>query len=164
MTSSRGNTIWIARTALMLALTVVIQMFGLPQWFTGPAVNAMLLLAAGLINPAAGVMVGLFTPVIAVWRGILPPMLTPVVPFIAAGNAIYVLVFVMLERWHPYIGVATAAFAKFALLAAAVRLVVEVPAAIAQMMQLPQLVTALVGGAGALAILWLLEDRVDLRE
>lgn len=84
---------WLVRTALLFALTLVIQMLGLPQFFTGPLVNAFLLLAALLNGIWSGVIIGLFTPWIAFARGILAPPLGPMIPFIMAGNAILVIVF-----------------------------------------------------------------------
>ncbi len=158
MRTSRSATRWITRTALLLALTLAIQMLGLPQWVTGPAVNALLLISGLIISPASGVVIGLFTPIIAVWRGIVPPVLAPMVPFISAGNAVFVLLFMALRGRQQYLGLVLAAAAKFIILAAAVRYIVSLPQAVAYMMQFPQLVTALVGGAFALVIYELLKN------
>jgi hypothetical protein len=48
--------------------------------------------------PAYGVTVGALTPIVALWRGILAPAAAPLVPFIAVGNAILVLVFWFSQR------------------------------------------------------------------
>ncbi len=146
------TTRWIARTAILLALTVAFQMAGLPQPVTGPVVNAMLFLAALVAGPWAGVTVGICTPVIAFWRGILPAFLGPLIPFIGLGNAIMVLVFILLRTRQLYVAIAAGAFAKYLVLSTAVRLLVTVPEPIALMMQTPQLLTALGGGIIALAV------------
>ncbi len=150
--SSRNisTTRWITRSAILLALTLAFQMIGLPQPVTGPAVNAMLILSALLAGPASGVIIGCLTPIIAWQRGILPPPLGPMIPFIALGNAVLVILFALLRKRHPVLGVAAGAVAKFAILAAAVQLVVSVPPPIAAAMGFPQLITALAGGAIAL--------------
>lgn len=129
----KSATSWLARTALLLAFTVAIQMPGLPQPVTGPAVNAMLLLAAGVVSPASGVLVGVFTPIIALYRGILPPPLAPM-PFIGLGNAVFVMVFAWLHRRWGFVGVLIAAVAKFAVLSTAVRFMVSLPEAVAYAM------------------------------
>lgn len=158
------STVWIARTAVLLALTVAIQMLGLPQPVTGPAVNAMLILTALLVTPAAGVVVGIFTPVIALWRGILPAPLAPMVPFIALGNALLVLVFVLIYRRQASLAVVTAAIVKFVVLSTAVRVFVTVPEPVALAMQTPQLVTAIVGGFVALIIYRILRNHSSFAE
>lgn len=143
---------WIAKTAVLLALTAAIQLAGLPQPVTGPAVNAMLLLTGLVVGPSSGVLVGVFTPVIALYRGILPPPLAPMVPFIGLGNAVFVLAFLLLRQRQVYVALAAAAAAKFMVLSTAVRLLVAVPGPVAYAMGVPQLVTALVGGAVALIV------------
>ena len=150
--SSRNvsTTQWITRSAILLALTLAFQIVGLPQPVTGPAVNAMLILSALLAGPASGVIIGSLTPIIAWQRGILPPPLGPMVPFIAVANAVLVILFSLLGKRYPILGVAVGALAKFAVLATAVQLVVTVPPPVAAAMGFPQLITALAGGAIAL--------------
>ena len=81
------NVKWLARTAILLALTLAFQMIGLPQPVTGPAVNAMLLISGTYVGALGGIIIGLLTPLIAFARGILPPPLAPMIPFIMLGNA-----------------------------------------------------------------------------
>ncbi len=148
---------WLTRTALALALTIVIQMFGLPQLITGSLVNAMLLVACLAAGPSCGVVIGLVTPLLAFSRGILAPPLAPMIPFIMLGNAAFVALFWWLGRkWRDYLGLIIAAAAKFAVLALAVRLLTKLPPPVAQAMQWPQLATALMGGAIALTAFRLL--------
>ncbi len=149
-TRSLSTTRWITRTAILLALTLAFQLLGLPQPVTGPAINAMLILSALLVGPAAGVIIGSLTPVIAWQRGILAAPLGPMIPFIALGNMVLVLLFFYLRRRQPYLALIAAAFAKFAVLATAVRVFVTVPPPVAAAMGVPQLITALAGGAIAL--------------
>lgn len=148
---------WISRTALLFALTLVIQMLGLPQFFTGPLVNAILLLAVLFDGVLSGVVIGLFTPWVAFSRGILPPPLGPMIPFIMIGNATLVIVFGLwiMKRKNlgtSIAGIATGSVIKYLILSRAVIFVVEVPPPVAQIMQTPQLITALVGGAIALLV------------
>jgi hypothetical protein len=148
---------WLVRTALLFALTLVIQMLGLPQFSTGPLVNAFLLLAALLNGIWSGVIIGLFTPWIAFARGILAPPLGPMIPFIMAGNAILVIVFSLVAGKRENLrreitGIILGSFLKYLLLSQAVAWVVQVPPPVAKAMQTPQLFTALAGGAIALIV------------
>ncbi len=146
------NIRWVSRTAILLAIALVFQMGGFPQFITGPLINTVLYLAAMIVGWQGGMLIGIFTPVIASIRGILPPPLTPLIPFIALGNSILVILFFWLQSKNKIAGIIIASLVKFLLLASAVKLVVQVPPAIAQMMSLPQLITALAGGAIALVL------------
>ncbi|MFA7204641.1 MAG: ECF transporter S component, partial [Candidatus Caldatribacteriota bacterium] len=137
---------WISRTAILLAIALVFQMGGFPQFITGPLVNTVLYLATMIVGWQGGILIGIFTPVIAAMRGILPPPLAPLIPFIALGNAILVILFFWLKSKNKIFGIIIASLVKFLVLVSAVRLLVQVPPAIAQMMSFPQLVTALAGG------------------
>jgi len=158
MESVSGKTVrWISSTGVLLALTLVIQMLALPQFFTGPLVNAFLLLAAVTAGASSGVVIGLLTPWIAFMRGILPAPLGPLIPFIMVGNAALVIIFSLIRRRRDSlvlsgIAVAVGAVVKYLILSRAVVWVVEVPPPVAQVMQTPQLITALAGGAIAIAL------------
>ena len=149
---TKRNILFITRTAILMALTLVIQMMGMPQYATGPLVNTMLYLAGVFVGIWGGVAIGLVTPVIALWRGILPAPLGPMVPFIALGNAVLVIIYGLIEKRNKYFAVFLASVIKYLVLATAVRFIVSVPPKIAQMMQVPQLVTALAGGAIAIIL------------
>lgn len=146
------NIRWLSRTAILLAIALVFQMGGFPQFITGPLINAVLYLAAMIVGWQGGMLIGILTPVIASIRGILPPPLTPLIPFIALGNSILVILFFWLQSKNKIAGIIIASCVKFLLLVGAVKLVVQVPPPIAQMMSLPQLITALAGGAIALVL------------
>lgn len=148
---------WLTLTAVLLAITLVVQMIGLPQPITGPAVNAMLLLSGAFAGPVSGIIIGLLTPLVAFLRGILAAPLAPMIPFIMIGNAVLVLLFWLGRRlikgWFgSVLGIAMGSVVKFLILSTAVNLIVSVPKPVAQAMQLPQLINALIGGAIALAV------------
>ncbi len=146
------NIRWMSRTAILLAIALVFQMGGFPQFITGPLVNTVLYLAAMIVGWQGGMLIGILTPVIASIRGILPPPLTPLIPFIALGNSVLIILFFWLQSKNKIVGIIIASCVKFLLLAGAVKLLVQVPPAIAQMMSFPQLITALAGGAIALLL------------
>lgn len=156
--ANMGSLRWLTRTAVLLALTLVFQMGGFPQPVTGPAVNAMLLLAAIFVGVWGGALIGLLTPWVAFLRGILPPPLGPMIPFIMLGNVLLVMLFWCARRlwgeglWQSGVGLLIGAVAKYLVLSSAVRFIVSVPPPVARAMQLPQLFTALGGGVIAIAI------------
>lgn len=147
---------FVTQTAVLFALTLVVQMLGLPQMVTGPLVNAMLLLATIFVGVGSGVCIGLFTPWVALVRGILPPPLGPVVPFIMLGNGALVVVFGLFRQKKTLAfdiaGVILGACVKYLILSQAVRSLANLPPQVARVMQTPQLVTALLGGAIALSL------------
>lgn len=147
---------YLTRTALLLALTLVAQLMGLPQPITGPLVNMFLFMAVLLVGMGGGSVIGAVTPWVALSRGILAAPLAPMVPFIAASNIALVLSFGLLKKVNKYLAIVVAAVAKFLILAAGVRFFVQVPAKAAQALQTPQLITALIGGVAALIFYQLL--------
>jgi len=158
------NIRWISRTAILLAIALVFQMGGFPQFVTGPLVNTVLYLAAMIVGWQGGIMIGIFTPAIAAMRGILPPPLTPLIPFVALSNSALVILFFWLKSKNKIAGIVIASLAKFLVLVSAVKLFVQVPPAIAQMMSFPQLITALAGGFIALIIINIFKRaKIDIR-
>ncbi|BAS26727.1 hypothetical protein [Limnochorda pilosa] len=155
-----ANSYHLLRSALLLVLAVAVQLLGWPQLITGTVVNAVLLAAALTSPPLYGASVGVLTPVVALARGIIPPPAAPMVPFIAAGNALLVLVFWGFHRagrrfgwrWASWLGAGVAAALKAAFLGYAATHLVTVPAPVAGMMQGPQLVTALAGAVMVLGL------------
>ena len=141
---------FITRTGILLAVALAIQMGGFPQPVTGPLINTVLYLSALLVGSWSGVIIGICTPVIAFMRGILPAPLGPMIPFIALGNGILVIVFSLLKGKNQVLGIILASMVKYLILFTAVSYIVDVPDKIAQIMSLPQLFTALSGGAIAI--------------
>lgn len=156
-----------AKFALALAAALAIPNMGLPQYVTGPLVNALLLLTLEWCGLGQAMVVGMVTPVGAALRGVLPLPLWVMMPFIAVGNAAFVGVFSLLRRRSPILALVAAAVVKFAWLYAAVTALavwplhvavagnvaaVAIPQAMVAMMRWPQLGTALAGGLLAFGI------------
>ena len=146
----------LTRSALILALAIAVQSVKMPQFVTGPVINALLFFAAATIGPVSAVLIGLLTPVIAFAFGIMP--LAPAIPVIMLGNAVLGLVFGFFIQ-KPYAGVALAAVAKYGVMWLGVYyllpllLKINLPPKIVATLTTPQLFTALGGGVLALIIL-----------
>jgi hypothetical protein len=150
------------RLVFLVAMTLAVELIGLPQPVTGPFVNLMLVLTTLILNAYAGIILGFVTPLLALLRGQLPALLVPFVPFIMLGNAGLVLGVALLTRhssstrpplgWRPWAGVTAGALLKFAWLFLSARHLVPLlfarplPQALVAMMTFPQLITALSGG------------------
>ncbi len=165
---------WITETAILLALLVTLQALTKPmgQLVTGSCVNAVLAIAVLLAGLGSGVTIAVISPVLAFLLGIAPQILT--VPAIMAGNTVFVVMLhYVADPAGKHLGRqaaawAVAAVAKFATLYfVVVKLIcgVMAPSLLASgamkepMLKVlpatfswPQLITALIGGAVALAI------------
>ena len=165
---------WITETAVMLALLVSLQALTKPmgQLVTGSCVNAVLAVSALVGGLSCGLTVALISPVLAFLLGIAPQILT--VPAIMVGNCVFVVLLHLLADksgkniLKQVIAWVVAAGAKFAALYAIVvglicgilsegllaSGVMKAPmlTALPATFSWPQLFTALIGGAVALAI------------
>lgn len=165
---------WITQTAVLLALLVCLQALTKPlgQLVTGSCVNAVLAVAALMGGMGCGLVVALCSPVLAYLLGIAPQILT--VPAIMVGNSVFVVALCLLADpsgkniIKQGIAWLTAAAAKFAALYAIVVWLIcgvlseqllssgamKAPMlkALPATFSWPQLFTALIGGAVALAI------------
>lgn len=165
---------WITETAVMLALLVCLQALTKPmgQLVTGSCVNAVLAVSAMVGGIGCGLVVALCSPVLAYLLGIAPQILT--VPAIMAGNTVFVvLLSVLADKTgknivKQVIAWVAAAAAKFASLYAIVVWLIcgvlsenllasgvmkeSMLKALPATFSWPQLFTALIGGAVALAI------------
>lgn len=156
MSKANFSLRWITRTAILLAVLIVVQLIlrFIPdpvsrQLVTGSLVNFILLFSFVLVDLYSGVIIGLISPVLAFFVGIQG--FPPIIPFIMLGNAVYVAVFALISGKKPnwiqtILGFTLGALLKFALLALAAKYLVSAPAPIAQAMSFPQLITALIGG------------------
>lgn len=145
----------LTRLALLLALTLAVQLLRLPAPVTGPLVNLMLILSTALAGPAGGAGIGLLTPWAALLLGIIPPILAPAIPFIMAGNALYCLSYGALEgkiKGGSAVGVLLGAALKFVVIAGAARWLLVLPPAASGALLLPQLFNAIIGGGAALPL------------
>ena len=159
------KTLYITETAVMTALLIVIQAATKPagQYVTGTCVNAILGISALAVGLWSGITVALLSPFFAFLLGI-GPQLFPIVPSIAVGNLVFVLLLALLAgekevpAWRQWTAWLTAAAAKFLVLyLLVVKLLCTVLplkepqiTAFTAMFSFPQLVTALAGGAIAL--------------
>ena len=89
------KVLWITRTAILIALTIILQAITLQlgnQFITGSIVNLMLIISVMTCGLSTGLTVSIFTPILPTLLGFGP--LWPVVPFIAAGNM------ALTSLWH----------------------------------------------------------------
>lgn len=168
--SNRKKILWITQTAVFIALLIVLQAVTAPlgnTLITGTIVNMLLIVSVMTCGLTSGLTVAAISPIMAKLIGIGPFWI--LIPFIAAGNIALVSVWHSLGNrmyGHPFtariIALVTAAFVKFGVLyvgivQVAVPILLGLPeqqaAVISQLFSIPQLITALAGGALAFAIL-----------
>lgn len=179
--NNHSRAMWITRTAVLVALLIALQWATAGtqafagQYITGSLVNCVLAVAALFGGLWSGVTVALVSPFCAFLLGIGPAMIQ-IVPCIAAGNLVYVLVLWALAcrnwktLWLRFAAVLAAAAAKFVTLyVAVVKLVIPMLGEALKAPQVqkftamfswPQLVTALIGGVLAMLILPLLRKAI----
>jgi hypothetical protein len=149
----------LTRAALLLALTLLFQslrfIVPLPVFLStlliGTLVNACLLIAAEAIGFRAALMIGVIAPVVAYMQQLLP--LPVFVLPVAAGNIIYVTLFLIVLRWNRWLGIATAAVGKtlllysmFAWMLTWVAIPPQLATGLLFVMSWPQLITTVAGG------------------
>ena len=163
------NILRLTTTAVLVALLIGIQAAAgaLGQLAVGSLVNLVLVMSVMIGGLASGLAAALLSPVFARLLGIGP--LWALVPFIMAGNAALILVWHFVAK-RDFAGrhivrataLALAAVCKFAVLYLGIvriaapfllRLPAPQTAMISNMFALPQLLTALIGGALAMAVL-----------
>lgn len=166
----KGTALWITQTAVLIALLIVIQIVTSSSGntlVTGSCVNCLLILSVILCGPRTGLWVAALSPVAAKLLGIGP--LWSLIPVIMLGNSVLVMIWHfclngrgLSGRWRYLAALITAAVAKFAVLYVGIvkiviPLILHLPekqgAMISHLFSVPQLVTALVGGAIAVAVL-----------
>ena len=167
----------LVRSSLFLALALVAQIIGknatqaISQIFVGSIINTILLLAAFTCGKWWGAGVGILTPVLALLVGQLNPAFAPFIPFIMAGNVILVLIFGYLNElnaWGKYLGVVLGAVCKFLFLFLCASQLFKnlkpekMATLLAKAMGTPQLITALIGGVIALALIEILKKRKQI--
>lgn len=87
----KKSTLWVAETGLLLALLIVLQNVTKPmgQLVTGSCVNAVLAISVLMTGWWSGVTIAAVSPVLAFLLGIAPNIV--VVPAIMIGNLVFVL-------------------------------------------------------------------------
>ena len=167
--------LWITQTALLTALLILMQVvtasFG-NTIVTGSMVNLILIVSVMIAGLSSGLAVAFISPIFAKFIGIGP--LWMLIPFIMVGNIVFVLIwrfFGNLTFGKPAIvyvvTLVLAAVGKFSALyigivKIAVPHLLNLPgpqaAIISSMFSIPQLFTALIGGAIATAMVPLLKN------
>lgn len=166
------KTLFITRTAAMLALLIVLQAAtkNLGQFVTGSCVNAVLAAAALLCGFASGLIVAVVSPFLAFLLGI-GPKLIEVVPAIAIGNLALVAILCAIKgdgALNRAIKWLAASLCKFLvlyllvvqLLCRVMTLPEKMIATFSTMFSWPQLVTALIGSGIVLLMLPILQKAI----
>jgi ABC-type Co2+ transport system permease subunit len=128
------------------------------QWFTGPLVNAVLLLCVLFVGRSEAIFLGLVPSTVALSTGILPAALAPMIPFIMISNALYVIVFSVLWKKDFFIAIGISSFLKFFFLFLVSTFLLgsffesHILQNVVVMMSWPQLITAIIGGMIAFAV------------
>ena len=167
----KSKALWVTRTAVMMALLIVLQWVTKPlgQIVTGSCVNAVLAVTVLFAGFGSGVSVAVLSPVFAYLLGIAPQILT--VPAIMIGNTVFVALLHLTgskSLWKSVAGLLAAALCKFAALYVLVTYVIcgvlaqpllaqgllkePMLKALPATFSAPQLVTALIGGGVAMLI------------
>lgn len=158
---------WVAETAVLLALLVVLQAVTKAggQFLTGSCVNLILGIAALVAGLWSGVTVAVLSPFFAFLLGIGPQNLA-IIPAISLGNLVLVVVLHLLARraqgpiWRRGLAVVAAAVAKalvlylvvVQLLCTLLSLPEKQVGVFTAMFSWPQAVTALIGGTLAMLL------------
>ena len=174
--------LWITRTAIFIALLIVLQavtaMLG-NTLITGSCVNLVLVVSVMTCGLGSGLTVAVISPIMAKLVGIGP--LWSLIPFVLAGNITLVLLWhfignlsIMKNKYVVYIiALVVASISKFLVLylgivRIAVPLLLKLPEpqakVISGMFSIPQLITASVGGAIAIAVFPRLKKAISGRQ
>ncbi|HEY5585788.1 MAG TPA: ECF transporter S component [Ruminiclostridium sp.] len=163
----RDKVKMLTRTAILLAVVVVVQMVGrsLPSpsssFIVGPLVNMCLLIATAASGLAGGIAIAVLVPFTSLISNHAPiaAALLPFAPVIAISNVIFILVFYFLYNKNKYVGVVSAAVLKFGFLFISIRAFLNIfdfpkfSKNLIVLFSYPQLITALIGGFVALPII-----------
>lgn len=164
------KVLWITRTAILIALLIVMQAvtasFG-NTLVTGSIVNLILIVSVMTCGISTGIAVAFISPIGAKLIGIGP--LWTLIPFIMFANIVLILLWhligngkIVKRKIRYVVALVVASFAKFLVLYVcvvkiAIPMFLNLPQpkalAISNVFSLPQLVTAIIGGALAIIIL-----------
>lgn len=181
MNPNKKRILWITRTAILLALLIVIQAitapFGIPL-ITGSLVNLILIVTVVTCGFSSGLTVAVISPIVAKLVGIGP--LWVLIPFIALGNCTLILLWhvigkrIFKEKLIGYfVALVTGAAGKFLVLYLSIvqmmiPLFLHLPekqaAAISATFSFSQLFTALIGGIIAIMLLPIVKKATAARE
>lgn len=160
----KNNVKFITRTAVLIALLVVVQFVTKPlgQLVTGSCVNFVLIAATLLSGSWSAVLVALVSPFLASLFGI-GPVIHALIPLVALGNLVLVLIYTLIVSKKTTLfawvaGIVVGAVVKYLVLyLTIVRLalpLLNLPEAQVKAMSaafgITQLITALIGGVIAM--------------
>jgi hypothetical protein len=91
--SLRLGTRRLITAVLLLSIAVIIPAIGMPQYVSGPLVNALVIIGAETLGVGAAISLGMAPSFVAWGSGRLPAPLVVMIPFIVIGNALLVLGF-----------------------------------------------------------------------
>ncbi len=168
--NDKKGILWITRTAIFITLLMVLQGATAPLGniiVTGSVVNLLLVVSVMTCGLTSGLTVAAISPIMAKYLGLGP--LWALIPFIAAGNIVLVMLWhfignrsIGINKYGAYIvALVAGAVVKFlvlyigiVLIAIPVLLGLPEPQAtvISNMFSIPQLITALIGGALAVLL------------
>jgi len=155
---NKSNTI-LTRTGLLLALTLVFQSLRfiipipvfLSTFLIGSLVNACLLVAVETVGAQPALLIAILTPIVAYFQQLLPLPIF-IIP-VALGNAIYIGVFSIGEKWNSWLRLGVAASSKmvfmyvvFSWLLTLIAIPVKLATSLLLVMSWPQFVTGVAGG------------------
>jgi len=175
-TNMHFRTLWITRTAVLIALLVVLQAATIPlgnNFITGSVVNLMLIISVMTCGLATGATVAVISPAMPTLLGFGPTW--PLIPFIAAGNIVLVLLWHFVgnrQMKYPYAAyiaaLIAAAVAKFLVLyfgvvRIAIPFILGLPeqSVLSYLFSFPQLITASIGGVCAIILLPTLKKAIN---
>lgn len=180
MMKEKKKTLWMTQTAALTALLIVVQMITSSMGntlVTGSFVNCLLIVAVMACGLRTGLWVAILSPAAAKLLGIGP--LWSLIPVIVLGNAALVFTWHSCMKGRAVTGraacikaMSAAAVVKFAILylgvvKVVVPLFLHLPekqaAAVSHLFSLPQLATALIGGAMATVVLPVLAKAAGVR-
>ncbi len=169
-----SKTKFITRTAVILALAIIFQnlryFIGAMPYSTyiiGSLVNLSIIVATGAVGLVSGLIISFVTPVVALFQGHLPHVY--LMPVTMLGNAVLATVFYVFKRsrfaepFNAFLGVAVGAVIKWIVMywvGIVVVLRMFVPnlppqkvTIISAAFNIPQIITALIGGVLGIIII-----------
>ncbi|HEY8423092.1 MAG TPA: ECF transporter S component [Thermoclostridium sp.] len=167
----RRNIRFVTRTALLLAVAILFQYLGkymgtYNNFIVGPIVNAVLLIATEIVGIFSGIFISVAAPLVSALtnKAAIAPVILAFSPFIMAGNAIYAVIYALLNKRKTIssgiLAVVAASILKFGFLFGSVlaftrfmNINEKVAGVLIGLFSWPQLVTALIGGAVAALII-----------
>lgn len=180
MNENKKRILWITRTAIFVALLIVIQIATVPfgiTLITGSLVNMILILSVMTCGFSSGLVVALISPVLAKLVGIGP--LWVLIPFIAIGNCSLIVIWYFVAKrafkeklLGQFLALCVGAIGKFLVLYLSIvqvmiPLFLNLPekqaAVISATFSLSQLLTALIGGIIAILVLPLLKKALSVK-